>query len=143
MGFRRMLLKATIGVQFLTALVHSLSFFRRPEPSSDKERILFELMEGYRRDLGAGFAPSMSDIVTALSACFTLLYLMGGWLNALLLAKRADPGLLKGILGMEAVLFGICFAIMAWLTFLPPIVLTGLVFLSVVAAWWTFRDSGK
>ena len=75
-----------------------------------------------------GFNPTYADLFTALSSCFTLLCLFGGILNLFLWRKKVDASLWNGILTIEAGIFGICFAMMLFNTFLPPIVLSGLIF---------------
>jgi hypothetical protein len=119
--------------QFLTAAIHSLSFFRRPIPQNETERQLFDLMMTYRRDLGGGFQPTMENLFTALSACFPILCLLGGLTIAYCLKKKVTTDILKGIVRIQVVIFGMTFAVMLIFTFLPPIVLTGLVFLLLLA----------
>jgi len=55
----------------------------------------------------------------------------GEWLRA-----EETPGseLLGGIMLINLVVFGVCFAIMAVFTFLPPIVMTGLIFVLIALA---------
>lgn len=128
-------LSAAVIFQFLTAAIHAVSLFVQPEPANDTERQLLTLMTTYRMDAGAGFTPTFSNFVTALSSCFSLLCLLGGAINGWLLLKHAEPNLMKGILGINVVVFGICFATMAFLTFLPPIICTGLIFINLLAAF--------
>ncbi len=129
-------------VQLLTAGLHSVSLFASPPPLNDTERQLYELMSTYRKDFGAGFARSTSELLTALSSCFSLLCLLGGLTNGYLLFKRAGPPILKGIVAINAIIFGICFAIMAVFTILPPIVLTGIAFLALVVSYILLRREG-
>ena len=117
-----------IVLQLLTGAGHSLSFIINPVPANETERQLLDLMSNYQSDMGAGFHRSMHQLFTALSACFPLLYLLGALNNIYLLKKRVDPNLVKGLLGIQLIVFGICFGLMAALTFLPPIVMSGLVF---------------
>ncbi len=124
--------------QILTAAVHSLSFFGNPVGRDETERQLIDLMTTYHRDLGGGFQPTTMELFIALSSCFALMYLFGGLVNVYLLRKKAPVGILKGILLINVVLFGACFVIMAFLTFTPPIILTGLVFGFLGAAYLTF-----
>ena len=51
--------------------------------------------------------------------------------------KNIPIDVMKGVMGINAIIFGICFTIMAFLTFLPPIVLTGLIFLCSLLAYFT------
>lgn len=122
-----------IALQYLTAAIHSLSFFADPVPKNESEKMLFDLMRNYRRDLG-GMGVSTEELMLALSACFTLLYLFGGLVNTFLLRHSKDRALLDGLLWINLFIFGICFAVMAAFTFLPPIVLTGAVFFCLVLA---------
>jgi hypothetical protein len=123
--------------QLLTALAHSLSFFVTQTPLNESERQLLDLMANYRLDMGAGFHRSTQNLFNALSACFPLLYSFGGLINIYLLKKRVEVGLLRGFLIIELVIFGVTFAVMIMLTFLPPITLTGLVFLFLAIAFFT------
>ena len=95
-----------------------------------------ELMNNYRMYMGAGIHRSMQQLVTALSACFPLLFLLGGLNNIYYLKKRINPTFLRGLLAIELIVFGICFGVVAVFTFLPPIVLTGLVFFFLAAAFF-------
>jgi hypothetical protein len=118
---------AAIVFMFLTGAIHSIGLFISPAPANETERQLIDLMHTYRRDLGAGFHPSTQNLFTALSSCFTFLCLLGGLTNAYLLRKKAAADLLKGIVRINLLIFGACFIVMAALTFLPPVVLTGII----------------
>jgi len=122
--------------QLLTVIAHSLSFFITQVPTNETERQLLELMGTYRLDMGAGFHRSTHQLFTALSACFPLLYLLGGLNNIYCLKKRIYTGLLRGLLAIQLVVFGICFGVMIVFAFLPPIVLTGLVFFFLMAGFF-------
>lgn len=127
-------IKTAAVLQILTGLIHSLSFFNDPRATNDTERQLVELMSAYRMDLGAGFHPTMSDLFTSMSACFALLYLFAAWINVYLLRKNIGGELWKGLLNIQRFVFGISFVVMVVFTFLPPIVLTGLVFVCLAIA---------
>ena len=131
-------LKTSIILQVITAAAHSMSFFFTPEGSTHQERLLIDLMQNYRTDMGAGFSPSTMNIMTAFSACFALLYLMGALVNGYLLRRKTDIVTMKGIITINLVVFGVCFMVMALNTFLPPIVMTGMVFLSLIVSRLTF-----
>lgn len=132
-----------IAIMLLNATVHSITLFIHPAPGNEVERQLTELMRTYQMDFGAGFHPTMENLFTALSSCFSLLCLLGGLTNAYLLKKNIDAGILKGIVWINLLVFGICFAIMAVFTFLPPIVLTGLIVLFLALAAITIRGAAK
>ena len=125
-----------VVVLFLTALIHATSLFLQPAAQNETERQLFDLLANYRQDFGAGFKRSTNELFTALSACFSLVCLLGGLTLAFLLRKQAEVRIMKGVLGIHVLVFGICFAVMAVFTFLPPIVLTGLIFLSLLLAYF-------
>ncbi|MGQ0542047.1 MAG: LIC_13387 family protein [Blastocatellia bacterium] len=129
---------AAVVFQFLTAVFHTVGIVVKPEPVNDTERQLMQLMTTYKIDAGVGFTPTMSDLMTALSSCFSLLCLFAGMLNALVLRKRATE-ILKGVLVINLLVFAILFALMAIFTFIPPIVMTGLIFACLLVAFATFR----
>jgi len=136
--FRRYRFWLWLAVVFLllNALIHSLTLFLQPAAQNETERQLFDLMTSYKQDFGAGFKRSTKELVTALSACFSLVCLLGGLTLAFLLRKQAEVRIMKGVVGIHVLVFGICFAVMAVFTFLPPIVLTGLIFLSLLLAYF-------
>ena len=128
----------TSVLQLLTAFIHALSFlFREPQPKNESEQQLFDLLDHYQFDLGAGFHHSMGDMFSALSASFSLLYLLGGLLTIYLLHKKIPQGIMKGVTGIQTLVFGISFLITFLLTFLPPIIMTCLVFISLSFAYAT------
>ena len=120
--------------QVLTGLIHSLSLFRDMQGQNETEEKMIDLLTGYKMDMGAGFHHSMMDLFLALSSCFTFLYLLGG-INYFYLLKRLEPTALKGYLLINIVIFGLCFVVMLFLTFLPPIVLTGIVLILLVISY--------
>ena len=79
----------------------------------------------------------MNNLVTALSACFTFVCVLGGLTNAYLLRRRVAADILKGVVGIHLLVFGCMFAVMLALTFLPPIALTGLIVLFLLLAYLT------
>ena len=125
-----------IVFQLLNATVHSLSFVVTQVPANETERQLLDLMMNYHQDMGAGFHRSMSQLFNALSACFTLLFLLGALNNIYILQKRVATGLVKGFLAIQLVVFGICFGLMVVLAFLPPIVMSGLVFVFLAVTFF-------
>lgn len=86
-------------------------------------------------DAGAGFHPSFSNLMTALSSCFTFVCLLGGLTLGYLMIRHTEPNIMKGIIGINVIIFGAIFVMMAVFTFLPPIVCTGLIFFNLVAAY--------
>jgi hypothetical protein len=125
-----------VVVLLLNALIHSVTLFIQPAAQDETQRQLFDLMATYKQDLGAGFKRSTNELVTALSASFSLLCLLGGLTLAFLLRKQAEVRIMKGVVGIHVLVFGICFAVIAVFTFLAPIVLIGLVLLSLLLAYF-------
>ena len=123
--------------QVLTGLVHAVSLFVKPQPTNDSEKQLYNLLETYQFNLGQGFSPTMADLSLALSSCFTMLYIFGGLLNWHFLGKRAESRIMKGVLNINVLLFGISFGLMVVFTFLPPSILTGLTFIFLFLARYT------
>jgi hypothetical protein len=128
-------LTAAAIFQLLTAALHALSLFISPEPTNGTERQLITLLTTYKMDMGAGFQRTFSNLFIALSSCFSLVCLLGGLTNGWLLLKHAEPSLMRGILAINVLVFGICFGMMAFFTFLPPIICTGLIFINLLAAF--------
>lgn len=120
----------------LTALIHASTLFIEPVAQNETERQLLALLVGYKQDFGAGFQRSMKEIFIALSACFSLVCLLGGLTLGYLARVRVDGRVLKGVVGVHVLVFAICFGVMAVFTFLPPIVLTGLIFLSLLITYF-------
>lgn len=126
---------AAILFQFLTAILHSLSFFVQPELHNDTERQIHELTHNYYADMGGGFHRSFWDLFTALSACYPLLCLLGGLTMGYLLIKHTGPEIMRGIIAINLAIFGVCLIVMIFFTFLPPIVVTGLIVINLLAAY--------
>ncbi len=126
----------------LNAFIHSITLFTEFEPKDETGKQLVDLLKNYHPDLGPIFHPSFGDLVLALSSCFSLLCLLGGLILFYLGRKIPVPEIWKGILNINLIVFGICFAVMAVFTFLPPIILTGLIFLSLIVARLTVPKPG-
>ena len=128
-------LKAAIVLQFLTAAFHSISFFVDPDLHNDTERQLHELITNYYADMGAGFHRSFFNLFTALSACLPLLCVLGGATLAYLMWKQVSPNVMKGVIGINALIFGIGFVIVFVFAFLPPVICFGLIFVTLLIAY--------
>lgn len=129
--------------QLLSALAHSIGFFVEPVAANDSEKMLLDLMNTYKMDMGAGISRSMNDLFTALSACFTLLYLFAALLNGYLMRSRVNAEVMRGVIILQVSIFGISFALMAYFTFLPPIILTGLVFIFLLMSLISLPGKSK
>ncbi len=121
-------LRATIVFQLLMGLVHALSFFNKPNPGNETEEQLIRLITEYRMDMGAGYMRSMHELFMSLSISYSLFFLFCGLLNWLLMRYKAGAGMLRGIVNLQLVVFGACAVVMLIFAFLPPIVLSVLVF---------------
>jgi hypothetical protein len=126
----------------LNTIIHSITLFIQPAPQNEIERQLIQLMTTYHNDFGAGFHPTPQSLFTALSTCFSLLCLLGALMNAYLVRKRVGAEIMRGVLAIDLLVFGICFVVMAVFTFLLPIILTGLIFVFLTLAFITsLRES--
>jgi len=130
----RMALTASIVFLLLTAFFHSLSFISEPSPRNDQEKQLQEITTQYKADMGGGISRTYSQIVTALSSCFTLICILGGSLLWYYLRKGLDKAWMAGTLNIFLVIFGAMFLIMAWLTFWPPIICSACIFFGLLAS---------
>lgn len=129
-------LKTASVFQIITGLVHSIVLFNDMQGQNETEVKMLALMTDHKMDMGAGIFHSMMDLFLALSSCFTFLYLLGG-INNFYLLKKLEPSAMKGYLLINIVIFGVCFAIMLFMTFLPPIILTGIVSVLLTASYFT------
>lgn len=129
-------LRATAILQLLTGAIHSLSFLRNPPPTNESERQLIELMTTYRLNM-APFHPTMQHLFDAMSASFAFLYFLGGLTILYLSGKGLSQETWKGLTGIQVLIFGGCFLVTLLLTFLPPIIFTGLVFVALCFAYAT------
>lgn len=129
-------LKTASVFQLVTGLIHSMSLFTPMQATNETEETMLQLMTNYSMDMGAGISRSMMNLLIALSSCFTFLYLLGG-INNIFLLNKLTPSGMKNYLLINTLIFGICFGVMAFLTFLPPILLTGIVFVLLLISWLT------
>lgn len=123
-----------IASQLITGLVHSISLFLPQQPANDTEKQLLTLMSTYHKEMGAGFRPSTSDLFLALSACFTAVCLLAGLINLYLRKQQLKAGVWKSLLLIQFLIFGPLFLLMLRYTFLPPVVLTGLIMVFLTGA---------
>ena len=132
-----MWLKMTAILQLIAAVIHAITIFVTLPPNNETEKQLFALMDTYRFDFGAGFHRTMNELVLALSACFCLVCLLGSLLNWYLLRKKVDPEIMKGVITINLLVFGILFGLTATFAFLLPIILSGLIFLFLIFSRFT------
>lgn len=129
----------TIIVQLLTAIFHSISFFAKEKPRNETEKQLIDLVKGYKIDMGAGIKKSFGQLFIGVSTCFTFIYIFGAVLNWYFLKSGIGPDIWKGVILIELVIYGIIFFLQVKFTFLPPIIVTGLVFLFLAGTYFLYK----
>jgi hypothetical protein len=134
-------LKTAAIFQFIAAGIHAITLFVSPPPNNETEKKLFTLMDTYKFDLGAGFYRTMGELTLVLSACFCLVCLLGGLLNWYLLRKNVEPEIMKGVISINILVFGILFGLTATFTFLLAIILIGLIVLFLILSRVTIRKN--
>ncbi|MEN9684655.1 MAG: hypothetical protein RLZZ28_441 [Bacteroidota bacterium] len=130
-------------LQLIAALIHTISLFVTMQPKNETEKQLFALMDNYRFDFGAGFHRTMSELTFALSACFCLVCLLGSLLNWYLLQKKLASEIMQGVITINLLVFGILFGLTIKFAFLLPIILSGLIFLSLLLSRFTMSSTKK
>jgi hypothetical protein len=129
----------TIIAQLLTAIFHSLSFFVKEKPRNDKEKQLIDLVGGYKIDMGAGIKRTFQELFIGVSTCFTFIYIFGAALNWYFFYSGISPEVWKGFILIELIVYGIVFFLQVRFTFLPPIIVTGLVFLFLAGTYFLYQ----
>lgn len=132
-------LKTAAIFQFIFMLIHTATLFVSLEPSSETEKQLFTLMDTYKFDLGAGFHRTMGELMFVFSACLSLLLFLAGSLNWYLLHKKVPLDVIKGVIVINLIAFGIFLVLSTFFAFLLPIVLLSLIFLSLLLSLLTAR----
>ena len=132
-------LRTAAILQFIAAAIHATSFFIQLSPANDTEKQLFSLMDTYKFDLGAGFHRTMGDLTLALSVSFCFMCILGGLLNWYLIRKKTGPEIMKGVIIINLVVFGIYFGIVTAFTFLLPIISIGLIIVFLILSLLTIR----
>lgn len=128
-------IRGTYIFQLATAVIHSMSFFVEQKASNATEEQLLQLMTQYKMDMGQGFHRSMADIVTSLSACLTLLCLMGGVMLLVLYRSQVSQSIMKRVLLVNTLVFATGLVVMVVFAFLPPVVCFALITFCSMMAW--------
>lgn len=128
-------LSAAVLFMFLTAILHSLSFFVTPDIQNETQRQLHELLHNYREDMGVGFHRTFWDLFTALSACLPLMCMLGGLTLGYVLIKHAEPDLIRGLIAINLGVFAVCLVVVFVFAFIVPVVLIGLIVLNLLLAF--------
>ncbi len=127
--------------QFINVVIHLTSFFITPVPNNETEKQLFTLMDTYKFDLGAGFHRTMSELTLVFSACLCLVCLLGGLLNWYLLQKKVEPEIMKGVIMINLIVFGILSGLAIIFTFLMPVISVGLIVVFLILSLFTINNS--
>ncbi|WP_276502461.1 LIC_13387 family protein [Terrimonas pollutisoli] len=128
-----------IITQLLSAFFHSLSFIAPAKPRNDMEKQLVDITTNYKLDMGAGIKRSFYSLFIGVSSCFTLIFILGASLNWYFLKSNLNHELWKGLLLIQLIVYGIVFLLQVRFTFLPPIILTGLVFIFLIGAYFIYQ----
>ncbi|MBL7742623.1 MAG: hypothetical protein JNN00_04025 [Chitinophagaceae bacterium] len=126
----------TIIAQLLTAFFHSLSFISPAKPRNDMEKQLVEITTKYKLDMGGGIKRSFYSLFIGVSSCFTLIFILGAALNWYFLKAGINGEVWKGFLLIQLATYGIVFLLQVKFTFLPPVIVTGLVFLFLAGTYF-------
>lgn len=126
----------TIVAQLLTAFFHSLSFISPAKPRNDMEKQLVELTTKYKLDMGAGIKRSFYSLFIGVSSCFTIIYMLGATLNWYFLKAGINTGVWKGFLLIQLITYSIVFILQVRFTFLPPVIVTGIVVLFLAGTYF-------
>ncbi|MET0944095.1 MAG: hypothetical protein ABWY22_01660 [Flavobacterium sp.] len=131
-------LKTAAVLQLITGCLHSLSLFANPQPANATEEQLFDLMDTYHLDFGSGFTPTMGNLMTSFSVSLSLFLFFAGILNLFLIQSNLPVEIMKGVIRINFLFFGLCLLTMIFLTFLIPIICLVLIFLALIIATCTF-----
>jgi hypothetical protein len=126
----------TVVTQVLAAIAHSIGFFVPFKPGNESEKQLTDLSKNYKINMGAGFRRSYDQLFIGVSICFTIFYLFGAVLNWYFLRAQAPRATWKGLILIEMIFYGLVFLFQLRFTFLPPIIVTGIVFLFLAATYF-------
>lgn len=122
-------------LQILTAAIHSVGLFVQLPAGNETEAQMMKLMSTYKMQMGSGFEPTMDNLFLSMSVSFSLLCVLAGLVNLILLKRKADSDVVTGIVGIQVLIFGVACAVMSIYTFLLPVVCTALIFISLLTGW--------
>ncbi|MBV9242116.1 MAG: hypothetical protein JO314_08920 [Acidobacteria bacterium] len=128
---------AAVLFQFVTGIIHTLSLFIPLRGDSDAENQMISLVTTYKLDLGAGFHPTFFNLFTALSSCMSFLLFFAALTNGYLLWKHTPTNVMRGIVSINLVIFGVLLIVVSYFTFLAPIIFVGIVVVNLLAAFIT------
>ncbi len=129
--------------QFINVTVHVPTLFITPAPNNETERQLFILMDSYKFDLGAGFHRTMNELTLVFSVCLSLLCLLAGSLNWYLLRKKTGPEIMKGVITINLIIFGVLSVLTIAFTFLLPVISIGLIVLFLILSLFAVNKNSQ
>lgn len=132
--------RAVILFQILTGIIHSLSLFVEREATNPQEAEVLQLMSDYKFDLGGGFKHSIDEIMMAFSICFSLLLFFSAIINFYLLKYKVNGKVMRAVVIANLVTYLICFGAMVSFTFLPPIICTGFIALTLMMSFIFLKE---
>jgi len=130
-------------LQLLTATIHTVGLFVQLPAGNETEAQMMKLMSTYKMQMGSGFEPTMDNLFLSMSVSFSLLCVLAGLVNVILLKRKADSDVISGIVGVQLLIFGVACAVMSIYTFLLPIVCTALIFISLLISWILNKSTNK
>lgn len=86
--------------------------------------------------MGAGIKRSFYSLFIGVSSCFTIVYIFGAALNWYFLKAGISPQVWKGFLLIQLIAYSIVFILQVRFTFLPPIIVTGMVVLFLAGTYF-------
>jgi hypothetical protein len=131
-------LKTAVVFLFLSAVLHSVALVTGLTGETEDEKKVIALMSATPMQTGDGFNPTIMDLFTALSSCYTWLYLFGAMLFVFLLRKNVASSILRGVTGIGIIIYGAAFIMIFTFAFLGPILFSGLSLLPLMIAYFLF-----
>ncbi len=126
--------KAANIILILTGILHLVGHFQEQAPANEKESTLLDLMKNYYFNFG-GMERSMRDIVNALSLSLSLFTFFIALLNLMLLHQLVNQQVLKKIMLINIVFWGVLEIILIRYTIPPPIICYGLAWLCLLVSY--------
>lgn len=124
----------------LLGLVHSLSFFAKPVPANDTERLLRDLMANYRLNV-MGSMRSMDNFLRGFSIAFMLAAFVMGAVDLVLSRERAE--LVKRVSLVNTLWLATMTAVSLQYFFVIPTSFLTVALLIFALAWWKLPGSAS
>lgn len=122
----------------INCCISLIEFFVKQEPANETEKQLIDITGSYKADLGMGFQRTFSELFTAVSLCLLSAYL--GLLSTGILKRKTWQQIYGKVYCSSRYLFFRSYVCNhAFVCLFPPILCTGLIFLSVTASYLTVK----